>query len=124
MRLDHITPSRLIDRHTAGYASQSSETYRVGMIYAFSPDDHSVRAPPDPMPNSAVKPLSADGSVGSPHARVGHRQALIVKTPRTQRARGVFYPGFRKYGCIMGRVTSLVILKSGKVGIAQLRRKA
>ncbi|WP_218928034.1 hypothetical protein, partial [Vreelandella zhaodongensis] len=24
-----------------------------------------------------VKPLSADGSVGSPHARVGHRQALI-----------------------------------------------
>ena len=29
------------------------------------------------MPNSVVKPLSADGSVGSPHVRVGHRQALI-----------------------------------------------
>ncbi|WP_206679556.1 hypothetical protein, partial [Vreelandella salicampi] len=28
-----------------------------------------------------VKPLSADGSVGSPHARVGHRQALIRKIP-------------------------------------------
>ncbi len=33
--------------------------------------------PPDPMPNSVVKRNSADGSVGSPHVRVGHRQALI-----------------------------------------------
>ena len=41
------------------------------------PDDHSERVPPDPMPNSAVKPLSADGSVGPPHARVGHRQAFL-----------------------------------------------
>lgn len=31
--------------------------------------------PPDPIPNSAVKRVIADGSVGSPHARVGHRQA-------------------------------------------------
>ena len=31
------------------------------------------------MPNSAVKPLSADGSVGLPHARVGHRQAPFQK---------------------------------------------
>ncbi len=31
--------------------------------------------PPDPMPNSAVKRNSADGSVVSPHVRVGHRQA-------------------------------------------------
>ena len=34
--------------------------------------------PPDPMPNSVVKRNSADGSVGSPHVRVGHRQALIL----------------------------------------------
>ena len=27
-----------------------------------------------------MKLLSADGSVGSPHVRVGHRQALIPKT--------------------------------------------
>ena len=40
------------------------------------PDDYSEWEPPDPMPNSAVKPLSADGSVGPPHVRVGHRQAL------------------------------------------------
>src|SRR5690554_5564127 len=51
------------------------------MIHPFSPDDHSEWEPPDPMPNSAVKPLSADGSVGPPHARVGHRQAFIPKTP-------------------------------------------
>ncbi len=31
--------------------------------------------PPDSMPNSVVKRNSADGSVGSPHVRVGHRQA-------------------------------------------------
>ena len=29
------------------------------------------------MPNSEVKRNSADGSVGLPHVRVGHRQALI-----------------------------------------------
>src|SRR5690554_5163896 len=53
------------------------------MIHPFSPDDHSEREPPDPMPNSAVKPLSADGSVGPPHARVGHRQAFIQKNPNS-----------------------------------------
>ena len=40
-------------------------------------DDNSELEPPDPIPNSAVKRLSADGSVGSPHVRVGHRQASI-----------------------------------------------
>ena len=39
--------------------------------------DHSVADPPDSMPNSEVKRSSADGSVGFPHVRVGHRQALI-----------------------------------------------
>ena len=38
--------------------------------------------PPDPISNSEVKQLSADGSVGSPHVRVGHRQALNTK-PRS-----------------------------------------
>ena len=37
--------------------------------------DHSIVVPPDPIPNSAVKRNRADGSVGSPHVRVGHRQA-------------------------------------------------
>ena len=35
--------------------------------------------PPDPIPNSVVKRNIADGSVGSPHVRVGQRQALILK---------------------------------------------
>jgi hypothetical protein len=31
--------------------------------------------PPDSIPNSEVKRCIADGSVGFPHVRVGHRQA-------------------------------------------------
>ena len=38
-------------------------------------DDHRALEPPDPIPNSAVKRCIADGSVGLPHVRVGHRQA-------------------------------------------------
>ena len=53
------------------------------------PDDDSEREPPDPISNSEVKPLSADGSVGSPHVRVGHRQALIPN-PVVHRATGFF----------------------------------
>ena len=34
-------------------------------------------APPDPMPNSEVKRNCANGSVGIPHVRVGHRQASL-----------------------------------------------
>ena len=44
-------------------------------------DDNSEREPPDSIPNSEVKPLSADGSVGSPHVRVGHRQASYRENP-------------------------------------------
>ncbi len=40
--------------------------------------DHSVTVPPDPIPNSVVKRNNADGSVGFPHVRVGHRQAPIT----------------------------------------------
>ena len=38
-------------------------------------DDHRALEPPDPIPNSEVKRCIADGSVGLPHVRVGHRQA-------------------------------------------------
>ena len=51
--------------------------------------DHSKCDPPDPISNSEVKPLSADGSVGSPHVRVGHRQASNLK-PRTLMSMGFF----------------------------------
>ena len=43
------------------------------------PDGHSEWEPPDPIPNSEVKLLSADDSVGHPHVKVGHRQALNSK---------------------------------------------
>ena len=43
------------------------------------PGGHSELEPPDPIPNSEVKRLSADGSVGLPHVRVGHCQALNPK---------------------------------------------
>ena len=39
------------------------------------PGGDSAVVPPDPMPNSEVKRRSADGSVGSPHVRVGNCQA-------------------------------------------------
>ena len=45
------------------------------------PGGNSAVVPPDPMPNSAVKRRSADGSVGSPHARVGNCQTSIRKSP-------------------------------------------
>ena len=40
-------------------------------------DDHRELEPPDPIPNSDVKRFLADGSLGFPHVRVGHRQAFI-----------------------------------------------
>jgi hypothetical protein len=39
--------------------------------------DHSEREPPDPIPNSEVKPLSVDDSVAVCHAKVENCQALI-----------------------------------------------
>ena len=42
------------------------------------PGGTSAVVPPDPMPNSEVKRRSADGSVGLPHVRVGHRQVVNV----------------------------------------------
>ena len=41
------------------------------------PDGHRAVEPPDPIPNSEVKSSIADGSVGSPHVRVGHYQDFI-----------------------------------------------
>ena len=36
--------------------------------------DNSDVVPPDSIPNSEVKHVSGDGSVGFPHVRVAHRQ--------------------------------------------------
>jgi hypothetical protein len=53
------------------------------------PGGHSEREPPDPIPNSEVKLLSADDSVVFHHAKVGHCQAFNPK-PREPKAHGVF----------------------------------
>ena len=55
--------------------------------------DHSELDPPDPIPNSEVKRFSADGSVGSPHVRVGHRQAFIRRILRYLVLGDFFLPG-------------------------------
>ena len=39
------------------------------------PGGNSNVVPPESIPNSEVKHVSVDGSVGSPHVRVEHRQA-------------------------------------------------
>ena len=46
--------------------------------------------PPDPISNSEVKLLSADGSMGFPYARVGHCQALNTK-PLMSNHQGFFF---------------------------------
>ena len=47
------------------------------------PGSHSDTVPPDSIPNSEVKRISADGSVGFPHVRVGHCQVPLRRTRLT-----------------------------------------
>ena len=51
--------------------------------------------PPESISNSEVKHCYADGSVGLPHVRVGHRQVVNVE-PRAEWL-GVFVYGFLLY---------------------------
>ncbi len=59
----------------------------------------SAVVPPDPMPNSEVKRRSADGSVGSPHARVGNCQTSN-KNKRPSRKTGPFVLSVKRQCCI------------------------
>ena len=47
------------------------------------PGGNSDVVPPDSIPNSEVKHVSVDGSVGLPHVRVEHRQAPIKRKARS-----------------------------------------
>lgn len=60
MRLDYVTLN--------GF-------YCLYLFHQF-PGGYSKRAPPDPMPNSEVKTLSADDSVDF-HVKVGHCQVFL-----------------------------------------------
>ena len=53
------------------------------------PDDNSELVPPLPIPNRTVKRLSADDSAAT-SVKVGHRQAIILKTLNRNRL-GVFF---------------------------------
>ena len=67
-----------------------SKDIKTRQLTKVLPDDNSELEPPDPIPNSVVKRFSANGSVGYPHVRVGHRQASKYETPLGY-PNGVFY---------------------------------
>ena len=105
VRLDHITPKlfgwnvesveaglrvyrflKVLSREgDAKVSMRNKETYGAELL-----GDHSECVPPDPIPNSEVKPLSADDSVADCHVKVGNCQALIPK-PRSSKMSGVFF---------------------------------
>ena len=100
MRLDHITPKLGVSGNTQKtelrnrpgnrrFARESNlnscirpnlkkrrRTRKTTMLHKGLLDDHRAVEPPESIPNSEVKRSIADGSVGLPHVRVGHRQAL------------------------------------------------
>ena len=61
--------------HAVSDCPQSELPKHAPSVHASLPGDHRALEPPDPIPNSEVKRRIADGSVGFPHVRVGHRQA-------------------------------------------------
>ena len=62
--------------------------------------------PPDPISNSEVKRFSADGSVGLPHVRVGHRQAYTPKGPnQIFLVRAFYFVSLVSYARVGWRVT-------------------
>ena len=63
------------------------------------PDDNRVLEPPDPFSNSEVKQYIADGSVGLPHVRVGHRQAFNSKKAHSERS-GPFFMSEKNCLCV------------------------
>ena len=91
MRLDHITP-KIFGDVVVSTGNMPYKLYFIPFCYTsvvqklLNPfelsfilnqtssllSDNSKCDPPDSIPNSEVKPLSADGSMGSPHVRVGH----------------------------------------------------
>lgn len=78
---------------------------RTSVIYAGLPGDNRALEPPDSIPNSVVKRCIADGSVGFPHVRVGHRQASKKENPEYESARGFFIAKYWRAG-----VTAWVVI--------------
>ena len=73
--------------------------------------DHSAVVLPDSIPNSEVKCRNADGSVGIPHVRVGHRQ-IEFKRKRITPYRKV--RGFYFYSYFPFPLSSLILFISSR----------
>ena len=63
------------------------------------PGGHSDTVPPDSIPNSEVKRISGDGSVGIPHVRVAHCQAPNLNGKALHFGEGLFYLCYEFAGC-------------------------
>ena len=81
--------------------------------------------PPDPLPNSVVKRVIADGSVGCPHVRVGHCQAPNKQRTPVPKGPGVFCLSGAMPYCALQRVHVTNRCTNGAgldVGYANARR--
>ena len=76
-------------------------------------DDHSEVVPPLPIPNRTVKHLSADDS-GRTSVKVGHRQALTLKTPQV-RLRGFVFVDFEYFYMQVVIHSVQFVIHSGKI---------
>ena len=68
------------------------------VLHTSFPGDHRELEPPDPLPNSVVKWFIADGSVGFPHVRVGHRQDSKKENPSCASSWGFLLPRNKRQG--------------------------
>ena len=83
----------MFDSRTSLHSFRYSFAFRQPVL----PGGHRDVEPPDPIPNSEVKRVIADGSVGSPHVRVGHRQAFKSRRARRYRWARFFCPESRAF---------------------------
>ena len=79
-----------LTHHKAYCKSSLRRIWKDILHEKFLSGGHSDVAPPDPIPNSEVKHVSGDGSVGFPHVRVAHRQTPI----RNEKAHSVEWAFF------------------------------
>jgi hypothetical protein len=88
VRLDHITPKGLLPEFQKKIdlikpicrCFNENKKKKANRKTSFL-GSHSLCEPPDPIPNSEVKPQRADDSVRPPHAKVGYRQGFKHISP-------------------------------------------
>src|SRR5467141_1451721 len=87
-----VNATRRRNRNSTGPEAREAATAVVAASRTSNslPGGHSEWEPPDPIPNSEVKTLCADGSVPFRHARVGHRQASNQEPLRSKDLGGFF----------------------------------